>query len=296
MFAAVPALRCPTVATTGSNASNCRATRDCRASTISAATGTGSWARCGTEPCPPRPRTVTIRSSHPAWIAPVRETSAPCGYFPEYTWIAYAASGCGPAASSSPSSIIRAAPPSVSSPGWNIPITSAASSSRRSTSHARAPYRPAVCMSWPHACMVPGVGGAQSSPVSSVTGSPSMSPRSSTTGRRVPAGSGLAPRSTATTELSSRPVLTSSAGPPVRASWPARSWRGASRSRTAAWVRGRCRSSSGWACSSRRRAITSRASSAGTRGARASAVSWVTGVLQVVGAVGRGRPPAPRFG
>lgn len=147
-----------------------------------------------------------------------------------------------------------------------------------------------MCRSWPQACMVPGTAGAYSSPVSSVTGRASMSPRSSTTGRRAPSGSGAPPRSTTTTELSARPTLVSSAGRPVAASSPASARRASSRSRTAAWVRGRCRSSSGCPWRRRRKAIASRAMSSGRSGARAFAGG--VGAVRSIKTSCRGGPPA----
>ena len=90
-------------------------------------------------------------------------------------------------------------------------ITVPGSSACRALSSFAAPASMAVCRSWPQACIAPGMADAYGSPVSSVTGSASMSPRSSTT------GPGRPPRSTAVTELTAFPVLTSS-GSPDRAS------------------------------------------------------------------------------
>ncbi|GHE78139.1 hypothetical protein GCM10017786_04690 [Amycolatopsis deserti] len=67
-----PAWTTPTVSTTGSNTSKRRVTIVCRAVIISAATGTGSRARCGAEPCPPRPCTVTANDAEAASIGPGR--------------------------------------------------------------------------------------------------------------------------------------------------------------------------------------------------------------------------------
>ena len=64
----VPALMCATVSTAGSNALTRRVTIVCSAPTIAAAAGTGSSASCGAEACPPRPVTVTWRSSDDAMI------------------------------------------------------------------------------------------------------------------------------------------------------------------------------------------------------------------------------------
>ena len=74
------------------------------------------------------------------------------------------------------------APAKPSSPGWNMKITVPGSSACRALSSFAAPASMAVCRSWPQACIVPGMADAYGSPVSSVTGSASMSPRSSTTG------------------------------------------------------------------------------------------------------------------
>ena len=73
-------------------------------------------------------------------------------------------------------------------------ITFPASSARRADSSRAAPASIAVCRSWPQACMTPSTREAYGRPVRSVTGSASMSPRSST----VPPG--RPPRSTAVTE------------------------------------------------------------------------------------------------
>ncbi len=75
----VPAWRSPTVTTTGSNTSNRRVTMVCRAVTISQAAGMGSLARCGAEPWPPAPWTVTFSESEAARIGPGREPNSPCG-------------------------------------------------------------------------------------------------------------------------------------------------------------------------------------------------------------------------
>ena len=78
-------------------------------------------------------------------------------------------------------------------------ITVPGSSACRALSSLAAPASMAVCRSWPQACIAPGIADAYGSPVSSVTGSASMSPRSSTT------GPGRPPRSTAVTELTAFP-------------------------------------------------------------------------------------------
>ena len=69
-----------------------------------------------------------------------------------------------------------------SSPGWNMNTTLPGSSAWRADSSRAAPTSIAVCRSWPHACMTPSTCEVYGTPVSSVTGSASMSPRSSTVG------------------------------------------------------------------------------------------------------------------
>ena len=206
----MPAWKLPTVSTTGSNTLNFLVTIVCRAVTISQAAGIGSAALCGWEACPPRPCTVTSNVSAAAMIVPGRVLSTPPGSCADATCSPYAATGRPPAASSTPSSIMILAPPCPSSPGWNMKITLPGSSPRRADSSRAAPASIAVCRSCPQACIVPSICDANGSPVRSVTGSASISPRSST------AGPGWPPRSTATTELSPRPQLISS-GRPSRA-------------------------------------------------------------------------------
>ena len=146
-----------------------------------------------------------------------------------------------PDAVSTPSSIMCPAPSQPSSPGWNMNTTSPGRSACRAASSLAAPTSPAVCRSWPHACMAPSIREVNSAPVRSVTGRPSMSPRRSTTG---PPGSVPPPRRTAVTEDSDVPVLISSGSPSSAAS-------------TFSWVRGRCRPISGSWCNARRRTASS---------------------------------------
>ena len=68
-----------TVTTAGSKTSTRRVTIDCSASTISAATGTGSAALCGIEACPPRPRTVIRHWSAAAIIGARPDVDAAAG-------------------------------------------------------------------------------------------------------------------------------------------------------------------------------------------------------------------------
>ncbi len=157
----------------------------------------------------------------------------------------YAASARRPAASSTPSSIITPAPSQPSSPGWNISTTSPRRRSRCWASSRAPPTSAAVCRSWPQACMAPLVE-AKSSPVSSSTGSASMSARSSTVLGSV--SSRASPRSTAVTEVVPEPVEISRPRPSSSAS-------------TVSWVRGRSRPISGCWCSRRRRSVRSSAMS-----------------------------------
>ena len=120
----VPALMWATVSTAGSNALTRRVTIVCSAPTIAAAAGTGSSASCGAEACPPRPVTVTWRSSDDAMIESGRVWSVPAARR-DVTCRAIADSGVppGPSAESSPSAIIMRAPWELSSPGWNMRTT-----------------------------------------------------------------------------------------------------------------------------------------------------------------------------
>src|ERR1700761_3098104 len=113
-------------------------------------------------------------------------------------------------------------------------ITSPGSSAWRAASSRAAPASMATCRSCPQACITPSNRELYGSPVASVTGSASMSPRSSTTGRAWPGSlaGAASPLSTAVTELSLSPVLTSSGSPSSAAS-------------TRAWVSGRSRPISG---------------------------------------------------
>ncbi|SIM80556.1 Uncharacterised protein [Mycobacteroides abscessus subsp. abscessus] len=166
------------------------------------------------------------------------------------------------------------APPGFSSPGWNMNTTSPASASRWALRIRAAPTSPAVCRSCPQACMVP-VAAANSSPDSSRTGSPSMSPRSRTAGRVVVSADAAAgrpcPRSTAVTEVRDRPVVISRG-------------RTSSFSSTRCCVHGRWVPSSGWRCSSRRKARSSgpMVSAAG----RKAGEGWVVSVVEVVSLAG----------
>ena len=121
---------------------------------------------------------VSAGYSVPMWIANARATGpAPCG-----------------PSSSRPSSSMNRAPWYPSSPGWNISRTRPASASRRSTSRRAAPRSMATWVSWPQPCIAPTFSEANSRPVSSLSGRPSMSARS-----RI-VGPGRAPSMTATTE------------------------------------------------------------------------------------------------
>ena len=105
---AVPASIRVTVTTAGSKAGTTRVTMDCRAVTISQATGTGSVASCGMEAWPPRPMTLIWNSSAEAIMVPARQASKPDG-ITGVTWMAKARS-IWPWALSSPSSIMVLGP------------------------------------------------------------------------------------------------------------------------------------------------------------------------------------------
>src|SRR3984957_12181155 len=142
-----------------------------------------------------------------ARAGPGRTPNTPASVRCEKTCSAEAAAGRFPAASSTPSSIMSRAPPRPSSPGWNMKITLPGRSRWRAESTRAAPTSIAVCRSWPQACIAPSIRDANGRPVASVTGSASLSARSSTT------GPGRPPRSTAVTELSCLPRLISSGSP-----------------------------------------------------------------------------------
>ena len=153
---AVPAAMRPTVTTAGSNTSTRRVTYVCSACTISQATGIGSFAWCGIDACPPRPRTVTRNSSADASSAPARVATTPAGNDGDW-WMANAHSTGPPpsAAAITPSSMAMRAPAWPSSPGWNRNRTRPAISPARSASSRAAPASMAQCASWPQACMAP---------------------------------------------------------------------------------------------------------------------------------------------
>ena len=190
----VPAVRWAMVRTAGSKALTRLLVIVCSAPTIAAAAGTGSSASCGAEACPPAPCTVTVKSSDEAMIESARVCSVPEARR-EVTCSAIADVGRLPPASSRPSSSIASAPWRLSSPGWNMNTTVPARRSRRWASSRAAEASIAVCRSCPHACIAPSIREAYSSPLSSRSGSASMSARSSTD------GPGRLPVRVATTEL-----------------------------------------------------------------------------------------------
>jgi hypothetical protein len=77
---------------------------------------------------------------------------------------------------------MASAPAPFSSAGWKTPINVPAQLPRSRSSAVMAPTSEAVCTSCPQACMTPGVVLAYGSPVSSSSGSASMSARIATTG------------------------------------------------------------------------------------------------------------------
>ena len=203
---------------------------------ISAATGIGSLARCGVEAWPPRPVTMIEMTSADAIKGPPFVHNEPDGRFGAMCK-AKAPSTFG--SSSNPSSIMCLAPPKPSSPGWNAKRMVPRSASRCDTKTRAAPTSIATCASCPHACIAPSIVLAKSRPVSSGIGSASMSARNKIVGPSPPP-----PRRSATTEVTLRPVVTSSPSP-------------SSAVRIAAWVRGSSSPSSGSRWIWRRSATTS---------------------------------------
>ena len=80
-----PAWKLPTVTTTGSKTSNVRVTIVCSAVTISAAAGIGSLARCGDDPWPPAPITLTYSAAEAAISEPARPAQTPASNHLENT-------------------------------------------------------------------------------------------------------------------------------------------------------------------------------------------------------------------
>jgi hypothetical protein len=68
-----------TLTTTGSNTLNRLVTITFSAVTISATAGTGSWARSGSDPCPPSPCTSIVMWLAPAIRVPGRVAKTPRG-------------------------------------------------------------------------------------------------------------------------------------------------------------------------------------------------------------------------
>ena len=173
----VPLSILPTVMTADSCGGVLRLTRVCSASTISAAIGTGSMVSCGMAPWPPLPVILISNSSAEASSGPVRLANTPAGMLGEMC-SANAASGLG--LSSRPSASMYFAPCQPSSPGWNMKTTVPFSLSRWAHRARAAPASMATWVSWPQACIAPSTCEQNSSPVSSRSGSASMSPRSRT--------------------------------------------------------------------------------------------------------------------
>ncbi|MCY1243821.1 hypothetical protein D9M72_568570 [compost metagenome] len=94
-----------------------RATTDCKAITIDAQATTGSTARCGTAPWPPRPVTRSVTVSDEAMNGPPRKPNLPVGW-PGMLCSANTASQGN--RRNRPSRIISRAPPMPSSAGWKM--------------------------------------------------------------------------------------------------------------------------------------------------------------------------------
>ena len=180
-FRAVPPWNCPTVTTTGSNGDTCRLTTVCSCSTMAAPATTASAPRWGSAPWAEVPVTSTRHQSAFAMRAPGSTETVPLGSSLQM-WQPHAAS----TPSHTPASTSMRAPWEHSSAGWNTRRTSPARRSRLAWSTVAAPRSMAAWQSWPQACMRPGESEENGSPVSSATGSASMSARSSTRLRAVP--------------------------------------------------------------------------------------------------------------
>ena len=111
--------------------------------------------------------------------APCTKPKVPTG-ISGWLWNASARSTVGP--SITPSSIIAFMPPIPSSAGWNTSFTVPASCGASSFSTAATPSSVVVWMSWPQACIRPGLVLANGRPDVSSIGSASMSARIASTG------------------------------------------------------------------------------------------------------------------
>ena len=194
-----------------------------------------SSVRCGRLVCPPLPPRRTDSESAAPVSGPSRRPSRPTSRL---------GSQCSPktwcTSSRAPAWIRCSAPPGmISSAGWKSSRTRPGSCPRTYTSlsASAAPTRPAVCTSWPQACATPGTVLVHGSLVRSSTGSASRSARSATRRSPVPSSAMMPPPSI---DVRSQSVS-------------------ASASRTLPVVRDSVQASSGWACRSRRRSISSSA-------------------------------------
>ena len=170
------------VTTLGFLASTSRAGSASIASTMRAATATGSTPRHGAEACVPRPCTTMRRRSELAIAGPATTATSPAASSLS-VWSAKIA--VGPGFAKTPSFSMSGAPPSSpgggpSSAGWNTNSTVPARRSRRPLSSSATPSRMATWASCPHACIAPSTSLANGRSVSSGIGNASMSPRNST--------------------------------------------------------------------------------------------------------------------
>ena len=191
--------------------------------------------------------------SEAARHAPCTKPKVPTG-ISGWLWNASARSILGP--SITPSAIIAFMPPMPSSAGWNTSFTVPASCGARSFSTAATPSSVVVWMSWPQACIRPGLVLANGRPDFSSIGSASMSARMAST------GPGRPPSIRPTTPVRPMPV------------WWLMPSRVSSRATTPA-VRTSSKPSSGWAWMSRRISIS------------AGSMRCVASRIAVVGSLGR---------
>ncbi len=197
---------------------------------------TRSAVRCGREVCPPGPCSRNSIRSAVDVMGPTRRPTWPTG-----TRGSQCRAKTRSTPSNAPAAITSRAPPGMtSSAGWKISRTRPVRPPHRCRASA-APSTAVVCTSCPQACMMPGTVEANGSPVSSSSGSASMSARRAMTGSPVPISA------TTPVPLGSRPAL-------IPAS--------VSTSRMAALVATSERESSGRACNRRRNRIRSGRASA----------------------------------
>ena len=112
----------------------------------------GSTPVSGIAPWQPVPCTEIRNRVQPAIIVPLPHSTRP-ERVPEWTWSANPA--CGAGDFKMPASSMAFAPVKPSSSGWNTNLTVPLSSDWYVLSSLAAPSNIEVCISWPHACILP---------------------------------------------------------------------------------------------------------------------------------------------